>query len=193
MKIQELGVEEMARTGATHRVIIQAADINGVGTGFGALSAAAAAATTGTVKPFGTLTLGKAVIFCFGYLKTAFTAGSISALTMTIGYDLASGTDKSAGYLAAVSVLGSATPITFVPQEIADVDGSSVDQTYGTQESAALSSCIAAVNTLIKNTDKVFLVSNDLGVLFTSTTANLNDALTGEVHLYFRLLDLTLN
>lgn len=190
MKVQTLGIEEMARYGATHRVIVGVDDINGTGTGFGALSAASAAATSATLKPFTTLAAGQMAAFLFGYLKTNFDGTSSTALTLQVGYDLATGTDKAAGYLAAVSIHNDNTPISYFPQELADVDSSSVDQTYGTQESAALTSAIAALNSLIKSTRKVFGVANDLGLLFTSTTANLTDLLTGEVHLYFRVNDL---
>lgn len=191
MKVEQLGIEEMARFGATHRVVITAADINGTGTGYGALSAAAAGNTTGTLKPFATLAAGQMARYLFGYLKTAFDGTSTTGLTLTAGYDLASGTDKAAGYQSAVSVHNDNTPISFFPTELADVDGSAVDQTYGTQESAALTAAITALNSLIQRTRKVFGVANDLGILFTATAANLTDLLTGEVHLYFRVNDLT--
>lgn len=190
MKVQELGIEEMARHGATHRVIVTAADLNGTGTGYGALSAAAAASTTGTLTPFAQQPAGVALQFVQAFLKAAFVPNAITALTCAIGYDLASGTDKAAGFLAATSVLFGATPVLYFPQEIADVDSSAVDATYGTQESTAITTAIAAINTLIKGTRKVFGVANTLQVAFASTTANLTDLVgAGELHLYFRLID----
>jgi hypothetical protein len=189
MKIQELGVEEMARFGATHRVIVKAEDLTGAGTGFGALTAAAAASTTGTLVPFVDLPAGKQIQFTMGYLKTRFTATTATNLTMAIGYDLANGTDKAAGLLSAVELLA-AGYISYFPQEIADVSGS-IDQTYGTDESTVLSTAIANVNTLVKNFRKVFSVVAQIQLAFTATAANLTDLLTGEVHLYFRVVDLT--
>ena len=175
--MQELAIEEMARTNATHRVIIKAEDLNGVGTGFGALSAASAAATTGTLTPFGALAASVQTTFVAGYLKTPFTAGSITALTLTLGYDLATGTDKAAGYLAATSLLTGATPVSYFPVEIADPSDATTTQ--------------AAAVTLVKRVSKAFAAAQTLQALFTSTTANLTDLLTGEVHLYFRNLDLS--
>lgn len=191
MKVQELGIEEMARIGATHRVVITSDDINGTGTGYGALSAASAAATTGTLTPFGQLASSYQTQFVAGYLKTAFDGTSSTALTLTLGYDLASGTDKSAGYLAALSLHNDNSPITYFPLEIADGDASAVDQTYGTQESAALTTAIGNINTLIKATRKAFAAAQTLQALFTSTAANLTDLTSGEVHLYFRVIDLS--
>lgn len=191
MKVQELGIEEMARWGATHRVVVLAEDINGTGTGYGALSAAAAASTTGTLNPWASAAAGTQVQFVAGYLKTQFDGTTTTNLTLTIGYDLASGTDKSAGFLAATELHNDATEIRYFPEEIADVSSASVDETYGTQESAALTSAIAAVNTLIKRITKVFAAASDVDLLFTSTAADLDDVTTGEVHLYFRVLDLT--
>lgn len=181
----------MARHGATHRVVVTAADLNGTGTGYGALSAASAAATSGTLTPFAQVAAGVQLQFVHGFLKAAFVPVSITALTLAIGYDLASGTDKAAGFLAAISVLSTATPVAYFPQEIADVDSSSVDGTYGTQESTAITTVIAAVNTLIKSTRKAFSAANTLQLAFAATSANLTDLVgAGEVHLYFRLVDL---
>jgi hypothetical protein len=180
MKVQELCTEEMARLNATHRVIITVADINGLGTGYGALSPAAAAATTGTLKPFSTLPIGTLVQFVMGYLAAAFVPASSTALTLQIGYDLSSGTDKVAGYSVASSLCSTASPVKYLPIEIADAGG-----TYTSAEQTC-------INALIKNTLKVFSVANDLGLLLTSTTANLTDYVgVGELHLYFRVLDLT--
>lgn len=191
MKVQELGIEEMARTGATHRVIIKAEDINGVGTGYGALSAAAAASTTGTLNPFGALAAGVLSQFVAGFLKTAFVPASATALTLTSGYDLVSGTDKASGYQTAVSVCSGATPISYFPQEIADVDDSAADATFGAPELAVVNATTIAVNKLIRLVRKPFAVANTVQVLFTSSTANLTDFVgAGEVHLYYRLWDL---
>lgn len=194
----------MARHGATHRVVITATDLNGTaaalatsygangpGDTYGALSAAAAASTTGTLKPFATMAAGMMAQFVEGFVKVKFSGTSTTDLTLGIGYDLASGTDKVSGYLAPLSVHASGSFVLYFPQEIADVDGSSVDQTYGTQESAALTSAISATNTLIKGWRKVFAVANDLGVVFLATGANLTDLLLGDVHLYFRIVDFT--
>lgn len=191
MKVQELGIEEMARIGATHRVVITYEDINGTGTGYGALSASAAASTTGTLTPFGALASSYQTQFVAGYLKTAFDGTSTTNLTLTLGYDLASGTDKSAGYLAALELHNDATEIVYFPVEIADGDASAVDQTYGTQESAALTTAIGNINTLIKGIRKAFAAAQTLQALFTATAANLTDLTSGEVHLYFRCVDLS--
>lgn len=191
MKVQELGIEEMARWGATHRVVVTYEDINGTGTGYGALSASAAAATTGTLNPWASAPAGTQAQFVSGYLKTPFDGTSTTNLTLTIGYDLASGTDKAAGFLAATELHNDATEIVFFPVEIADVSSASVDETYGTQESAALTNAIAAINSAIKSLRKVFGVASDVDLLFTSTAANLTDLISGEVHLLFRVCDLT--
>lgn len=191
MKVQELGIEEMARHGATHRVVITAADINGTGTGYGALSASAAASTSGTLNPFAQVAAGVLAQFVDGFLKAAFVPNAATALTCAIGYDLASGTDKPQGFLAPTSILNGVSPVSYFPQEIADVDSSAVDGTYGTQESAAITTAIAAINSAIKSLRKVFGVANTVQVTFASTTANLTDLVgAGELHLYFRLLDL---
>lgn len=191
MKVQELGIEEMARHGATHRIIVTASDLNGTGTGYGALSAAAAASTSGTLTPFAQQPAGVMAQFVDGYLKSAFVPNAATALTVQAGYDLASGTDKPTGFLAATSILSSASPVSYFPQEIADVDSSAVDATYGTQESTAITTAIAALNTAIKSLRKAFGVASTVQITFTSTTANLTDLVgAGELHLYFRLLDL---
>jgi hypothetical protein len=191
MKVQELGIEEMARTGATHRVVIKAEDFNGVGTGFGALSAASAAATAGTLTPFAALAAGVMSKFVAGFLKTAFVPASATALTLKSGYDLASGTDKTSGYQSAVSVCSGATPISFFPQEIADIDDSAADATYGAPELAVVNATTIAVNKLIQQNRKAFAVANTVQVVLTSTTANLTDFVgAGEVHLYYQLWDL---
>lgn len=177
MKVQELGIEEMARFGATHRIVVLAEDLNGTGTGYGALSAADAAATTGTLTPFAALAAGVMSQFVAGYLKTAFDGTSTTSLTLTGGYNLASGTDKSDGYQAAIELHNDATEIRYFPQEIADPSDTTTTQ--------------AAVISLIKTNRKVFTVANTVDLLFTATTANLDDLLTGELHLYFRLNDFT--
>lgn len=191
MKIQELGVEEMARLGATHRVIASFEDINGTGTGHGALSASAAASTTGILKPFLALAAGHAAQFVAGYLKTAFDGTSTTSLTLTAGYNLASGTDKAAGFLAATELHNDATEVVFFPTEVADVAIGASDATYGAEELAVLQATVIALNLLIKQTRKVFGVAHDVELLFTSTTANLTDLTSGEVHLLFRVVDLT--
>ncbi|MEO6569463.1 MAG: hypothetical protein ABIO94_11925 [Opitutaceae bacterium] len=175
MKVQELGIEEMARLGATHRVVIKAEDLNGVGTGFGALSASAAANTTGTLIPFDDLPAGTQIAFVAGYLKTAFDGTTTTNLTLTLGYDLASGTDKSAGFLLALELHNDATEILYFPLEYAAATG-----TYAAVDTNALQTRIS----------KVFSVACDITALFTATAANLTDLLTGEVHLYFRVVDL---
>jgi len=178
--------------GATHRVIILAEDLNGTGTGYGALSAAAAASTSGTLTPFGALPAGKMCQFVSGYLKSAFVPASISSLTVAIGYTLGAGTNKSDGFLAATDVRSTGTPITYLPPEIADQDGSSVDGTYGTQESTAITALVTAFNALIKSTRKVWAATDTVNVVFTSISANLTDLVgAGELHLYFRVVDFT--
>jgi hypothetical protein len=179
MTIQELGIEEMARIGATHRVVIRADDINGLGTGYGALSPASAAATTATLNPFGALAAGNVVQFVQGYLKTAFDGTTTTALTLGISYDLASGTDKVSGYQTPVSIHNDSTPIPYFPQEIPDATA-----TFGTAEAAGL-------NSLIKAWRKVFTVANTVQINLAATGANLTDLITGEVHLYFRVIDLS--
>lgn len=190
MKVQELGIEEMARLGATHRVIVKAEDINGTGTGYGALSAAAAAATTGILNPWASAAAGNQVQFVGGRLVTAFDGTSTTGLTLQIGYDLASGTDDADALLAATEIHNDATEINYFPQEVADVSSSSVDETYGTQESTAVINAIAAINAMLKQLRTVHAAASDIDLLFTSTTANLDDVTTGEVHLLFRMVDL---
>lgn len=178
MRVEECDTQEMARFGATHRVVVKAEDINGTGTGYGALSAASAASTTGTLSPFTTaLASGYQSQYCGHVLRTPFDGTTTTNLTLTQGYDLASGTDKSAGYSAAVELHNDATEIVYGPAEIPDA----------TDATTAISS----LNLLIKQSRKAFAAAENVQLLFTSTAANLTDLLTGEVHVYYRLIDLS--
>jgi hypothetical protein len=178
MRVEECDTQEMARFGATHRVVVKADDLNGTGTGYGALSASAAASTTGTLAPFTTALAASYQAQYAGYvLRTAFDGTSTTSLTATLGYDLASGTDKSAGYQAAVELHNDATEVLYGPAEIPDA----------TDATTAISS----LNLLIKQSRKAFAAAQNVQLLFTSTTANLTDVTSGEVHFYFRLIDLS--
>lgn len=178
MQVEELGVQEMARFGATHRVIVKVADINGTGTGYGALTAAQAASTTGTLSPFTTaLSAGWQSQYVGAFLKTPFDGGATSALTLTQGYDLASGTDKSTGYTPAIQLHVDASEDFYQPDEIADATDATT--------------AISQLNLLIKQSRKTFEAAANIQFLFTATGANLTALDTGEVHVYYRLFDLT--
>lgn len=179
MKIEELSILEMARHNATHRVVVKAEDLNGTGTGFGALSAASAAATSGTLEPLGDDAAGVSTQFVRWYLATPFDGGDTSELTLAVGYDLASGTDKAAGFQAATSIHADATYIKFAPAEIA-----AFGTTWGATESAKADALLARI-------EKVFGVVNTVQLVFTSTGANLSTLTAGEIHLYFNRIDYT--
>jgi hypothetical protein len=116
---------------------------------------------------------------------------SATALTLTSGYDLASGTDKASGYQTALSVCSGATPISYFPQESRTLMTRRRTPRMGPPELAVVNATTIAVNKLIRTTRKQFTVANTVQVLFTSTTANLTDFVgAGEVHLYYRLWDL---
>jgi hypothetical protein len=203
MQVQKLETTEMAHYNATHRVIITAADINGnngaaaasygangPGVAFGALSAAAAASTTGTLNPFNSEIAGVMSQFVSGFLKTKFSGTSTTDLAITIGYTPASGPPaKIDGFESLISIHASGSFVTYFPQEIADQSATGINATWGTVGSAALTSAIGAINALIKTIRKVFAVANTVQVNFTATGANLTDLINGELHLYFRLQD----
>lgn len=178
MRVEELDTQEMARIGATHRVVVKAEDLNGTGTGYGALSASAAASTTGTLAPFTTaLAAGWRSQYCGAAVRTPFDGGSTSALTLTQGYDIVSGTDKSAGYSAAIQIHIDSTEIFYQPAEIADATDATT--------------AISQLNLLLKQSLKVFEVAENIQLLFTASGANLSELTVGEIHVYYRLLDYT--
>ena len=200
MYIQQLSIEEMARYGATHRVKIVFTDLNGTtlfsnptsgpaDVNYGSLSAAAAASTTGQLIPFPGQVAGEQYQFVCGYVPTQFTASTITALGMTVGYTATGFTTKTAGFLASTELLAT-TYLPFFPPEIADISGT-VGTTFTTNEQTIVNLIYAAVNTLIKDHRKVWNAASTITANFTATGDNLTALTAGEVHLYFRKLLLT--
>lgn len=178
MKVQNLGVEEMARYGATHKFIVTFEDLN---------------TTAGTAK---TLQLRDAFAarskaqYVGHRIVTTFDGGATSELLVKLGYDLASGTDDDDAFLADTSIHEDGTEILSSPVAVLDVATDTVDETYSTAESTVLASLRTKLNTLIKQVGMSFNVAWDLEAVFTATGANLTALTQGEVHFYFRLNDL---
>lgn len=137
MKIIELGIEEMARTGFTHKAIIQAAVQIGQTTGD-----FTAAATTQTYNLGPVVPLGAIVDNCAVKVVTALSGGAVSAATIQVGY-----TGTTNGFIAATTVFtGATTPIVAAGADLASTPGKGF--TAATQLVAVLTTTTANVNAL---------------------------------------------
>ncbi len=177
MKIAELSAAQMARTGCTHRFEVTYADLT-------------AAATTQTLTLASILAAGTFVSNVCYKVVTLFSGGSTSDLTVQVGYDVATGTDDANGLLPAHSIHADATYILAGPSPIGDADTSTVDGTYGSDESTVIASLRTKLDAATRSAPKAFQEAGSLTALFTATTANLSTLTAGEVHIYARIAQL---
>lgn len=179
MKIESLSSQQASLfIGATHRVNFTFADLSGT----------AATSLTSTIA---SLTAKTAVRFVGFHLVTPFDGTSTTNLSLALGIDRASGTDDADGFLAATELHNDATEVVIGPVPIGDVDSSTVDGTYGTEESTVIGSLRTKLNTLMKLAPQAYSDAADIEAVWTSTGANLTDLTSGEIDLYFAIVDLT--
>lgn len=177
MKVEELGVEMMARTGATHKFTVTYEDL------------ADTAGTALTQTLFDDGLAGMDVQFVGHRVIRQFDGGATSELTVAIGYDLASGTDDADGFQAATSVHADGSPVDYTPVIIGDVATDTVDGTYGTEESTVIGSLRTKLNSALKQCRIKFGEAFDIEAVWTATGANLTALTAGEVAFYFRIVD----
>lgn len=178
MKVLSLGVEEMARYGATHKFVVTWEDL------------VATAGTALTVTLRASFAARSRAQYVGHRIVTNFDGGATSELTVALGYDLASGTDDADAFLAATSIHEDGTEILSSPVAITDVATDTVDGTYGAEEAAVIASLRTKLNTVMKYLGMTFNEAWDLEAVFTATGANMTALTQGEVHFYFRLNDL---
>lgn len=178
MKVYELGIEEMARFGVTHRFEIPYTDLS------------ATAGTTKTVTLTDQLALGTLVENVCYRVVTLFDGGSTSDLGLEVGYDVLTGTDDPNGLMESHSIHADASYFKAGPVPVADVDTSTVDDTYGNPENLVLTSARLKLNTVLRRGPRTFVEGGSLTALFTATGANLSTLTTGEVHIFARIAKL---
>jgi hypothetical protein len=179
MKIESLSTQQASLfNGATHRVNFTFADLSGT------------AATTLT-SSIASLTARSAVRFLGFHLVTAFDGTSTTNLSLALGINRASGTDLATGFLAATELHNDATEIVIGPVPIGDVDASTVDNTYGQAENDVITSLRTKLNTLMKLAPQAYSDAAAIEAYWTATGANLTDLSSGEIDLYFAIVDLT--
>jgi hypothetical protein len=178
MTVSPISVHDaMLLGGGTHLVKIGYADLNGT------------ASTAKTQTIISAIPAGSRFRFIGGRVVTAFDGGAISELTLKLGYNLTSGTDDDDAYLAATSICGAATEILNTPEEITDVDSSTVDNTYGQQENDVITSLRTKLNLVLKGLGTSHNQAWDLEGVFTSTGANLTALTAGELWLIVAIVD----
>lgn len=155
-------------TGATHLIKVPYTDLT-------------AAATSQTLDLIASIPANTLFQYRGHVLISDFDGPSITELTVAVGYNLSSGTDDADGFQAATSICGAATEIDASPEEITDVDASTVDTTYGTEESTVIASLRTKLNALLKLQPVCHNVAWDLEAVFASTGANLSVLTSGEV------------
>lgn len=175
MTLQKLDPQEAALRGASHECVVQYSDLSGT------------AATSLTQTIAADLPAGTRIAYIGHQLDTLFDGGATSELTAKIGWDLTSGTDDDDGLLAATSLHADATYVKYGPPAIADVDSSTVDNTYGQQENDVITSARTKLNTVVKNGFKVFNDIAQLNIVWTATGANLSALTQGKVRFFFRI------
>lgn len=175
MNVRQLDSQEAALRGCSHEVIVEYTDLTGT------------AGTSQTQTIFDDLPAGTRIQYVGHQVDTLFDGGSTSELTAKIGWDLASGTDDDDGLLAATSLHADATYVKFGPPAVADVDSSSVDNTYGQAENDVITSLRTKLNTLLKQGFKVFNDTADINIVWTSTGANLSTLTQGKVRFFLRI------
>ena len=173
--LQKIDSQAAAARGYSHEYLVQFTDLNDT------------AGTAKTLTACDDLPAGTRVQLLGYQVDTLFDGGATSELTVAVGWDLASGTDDSDGLMAAASIHADATPIRYGPPAVADVDASTVDNTYGQQENDVITSLRSRVNTELKRPVKVFNDTADLNFVFTSTGANLTALTAGRVRFFLRL------
>ena len=180
MKTFCLSNEEAAAKGFTHKWIIEAADL------------VAAGATTSTViELFGDGVARDKIENVTYNLVTPFDGTSTTNLAMTIGYDLASGTDDADAFMPSVELHNDATELICAANNYTAISTLTVDATYGTEESTVIASLRTTLNQVLAAAPKVFTEAYDLEATFTATAANLSDLLTGEIHIFARIGNLS--
>ncbi len=179
MKIESLSSQQASLfIGATHRVNFTFADLSGT-------------ASTSLTSTIASLTAKTAVRFVGFHLVTPFDGTSTTNLTLALGIDRASGTDDADGFLAATELHNDATEIVIGPVPLGDVATDTVDGTYGSEESTVIASLRTKLNTLMKLAPQAYSDAADIEAVWTSTAANLTDLTSGEIDLYFAIVDLT--
>ena len=171
-------LETVAALGATHVARITYSDLTDT------------AATTKTVTLLASIAANTLFRYVGHVLITDFDGGATSELTMAVGYDLSSGTDDVDGFQTATSVHADGTEVDVTPELVTDVDTSTVDATYGTEESTVIASLRTKLNLLLKQQPRSFITTWDLECAFTATGANLSTLTSGEVLVLFALVDL---
>lgn len=172
---QRLDTQEAALRGATHAAVYDYTDLN------------TTAGTSLTSTIVSSLPAGTRCEYVGHQLDTDFDGGSTTNLTAAIGWDLGSGTDDADGFLAATELHADGTEIQYSPTAIADVDASTVDGTYGSQESDVITSLRTKVNTVLKRGAKVFDDTADIEIVWTATGANMTELTQGKVRFFFRI------
>lgn len=172
--LQKLDSQEAAQRGATHEYIVQYTDLTDT-------------ASTAKTLTAASLAIGTRMALVGFQVDTLFDGGATSELTVKAGWDLGTGTDDDDGLLGATSIHADATYVKFAPAAEADVNSSTVDGTYGTEESNVISSNRTKVNVLLKSGPKVFNDTAALNFIFTSTGANLSTLTQGKIRFFLRL------
>lgn len=175
MRFEKLDAQEAALRGASHEAYITYDDLDGT-------ADTSLTTTLATALPAGTR-----IEYVGHQLDTDFDGGSTSGLTAAIGWDLGSGTDDADGLLAAVELHADSTEIQYGPEAIADVDTSTVNDVYSTEESLVIASLRTKLNTVLKRGPKVFNDTADLEIVWTATGANLSTLTSGAVRFWFRI------
>jgi hypothetical protein len=175
MTFQKLDPQAAALRSATHEAVIKYTDLSGT------------AATSLTQTLAEAMPAGTRLAYVGHQVDTLFDGGATSELTAKIGWDLASGTDDDDGLMAATSLHADATYVKYGPAAVADVDSSTVDNTYGQAENDVVTSARSKLNTILKNGFKVFNDTADLEIVWTSTGANLTALTQGQVRFWFRI------
>jgi len=179
MKIESLSSQQASLfIGATHRANFTFADLAGT-------------ASTTLTSTIASLTARTAVRFIGFHLVTAFDGTSTTGLTLALGINRASGTDLAAGFLAATELHNDATEVVIGPVPLGDVATDTIDATYGSAESTVLTDLRTKLNSIIKLAPQAYSDAAAIEAYWTSTTANLTDLTSGEIDLYFAIVDLS--
>ena len=158
MKISELSLAQMARTGCTHRFEITYADLS------------ATADTTLTLTLSDLLAKGVKVENVGFKVVTLFDGGATADLTLQIGFNVTAGTDVANGLLGEHSIYADAAY-----------------HLAGPRRDEARRALTAVTDTYGPSGPSVFRETGTITALFTSTSANLDALTVGEVHIFARI------
>jgi hypothetical protein len=174
--IQELSLEERVKTGCSHRAIVDYTDLTD---------------TAGTAKTLVLLPYVARDIFNFAMfdLVTPFDGTSTTSLTMWVGHNGAS-VDDADSLIRSVELHNDATEILAGCGNGEPVATDTVDETYSTAESTVLASCRTQINAINVRRFAAQEAGN-IEAVFTSTSANLTDLLTGKVFIYLNRIRLS--